>query len=71
MNAALIIGGLGIALIVMTPALRAVRARPMPRISDKEYFAAARKRAISYRLARSAPTQSAHGESAHGAIGKT
>ena len=54
MTAALIVGGLGIALIVMTPALRALRIRPTPRVSDEEYFAAARKRAISYRLAKSA-----------------
>jgi hypothetical protein len=60
MKAALIISGLGIVLTVMTPALRAVRAGATPRVSDEEYFAAARKRAISYRLAKSASRQSAH-----------
>ena len=54
MKAALIIGGLGIALAVMTPALRALLSRPGSRMSDEEYFAAARKRAIRYRLANSA-----------------
>ena len=57
MKAALIIGGLGIVLIVMTPALRALRARAAPRMSDEEYFAAARKRAISYRLEKAASSQ--------------
>jgi hypothetical protein len=60
MKAALIISGLGIVLTVMTPALRAVRSQATPRMSDEEYFAAARKRAISYRLAKSASRQSAH-----------
>lgn len=59
MNAALVIGGLGIVLVVLTPALRALRARPNSRISDDEYFAAARKRAISYRLAKSASSETA------------
>lgn len=54
MKAALIIGGIGIALVVMTPTLRALRSRSGSRTSDEEYFAAARKRAISYRLAKSA-----------------
>ena len=53
MTAALVIGGLGIVLVVLTPALRALRLRPNSRSSDEEYFAAARKRAISYRLANS------------------
>ncbi len=54
MKAALIIGGLGIALVVMTPALRALLSRSGSRMSNEEYFAAARKRAIRYRLAKSA-----------------
>ena len=54
MKAALIIGGLGIALVVMTPALRTLRFRSSSKMSNAEYFAAARKRAISYRLAKSA-----------------
>lgn len=57
MKAALIIGGLGIALVVMTPTLRALGFRSGSRVSNEEYFAAARKRAISYRLARSASGQ--------------
>lgn len=57
MNAALIIGGLGVVLVVVTPALRALRSRSADRMSDDEYFAAARKRAISYRLAKSASRQ--------------
>jgi hypothetical protein len=57
MKAALIIGGLGIVLVVMTPALRALCSRSGSRMSNEEYFAAARKRAISYRLAKSASTQ--------------
>ena len=57
MKAALIIGGLGIVLVVMTPALRALRSRSGSRMSNEEYFAAARKRAITYRLAKSASTQ--------------
>jgi hypothetical protein len=56
MKAALIIGGLGIALVI-TPALRALRSRSGSKVSDEEYFAAARKRAISYRLAKSASSQ--------------
>ena len=57
MKAALIIGGLGIVLAVITPAVRALRSRSGSRMSDEEYFAAARKRAISYRLAKSASSQ--------------
>ena len=57
MKAALIIGGLGVVLVVVTPALRALRFRSVDRMSDDEYFAAARKRAISYRLAKSASSQ--------------
>jgi len=57
MKAALIIGGLGVVLVVLTPTLRALRFRVADRMSDDEYFAAARKRAISYRLAKSASGQ--------------
>lgn len=57
MKAALIIGGLGVVLAVLTPTLRALRFRSAPRVSNEEYFAAARKRAISYRLAKSASSQ--------------
>ncbi|MEO8187911.1 MAG: hypothetical protein ABI580_11175, partial [Burkholderiaceae bacterium] len=57
MKAALIIGGLGIALVVMTPALRALLPRSGSRMSNEEYFAAARKRAIRHRLAKSASTR--------------
>ncbi len=57
MKATLIIGGLGIALVVMTPALKALRLRSGSKISDAEYFAAARKRAISYRQAKSASSR--------------
>ena len=56
MKTALIIGGLGIVLAI-TPALRALRSRSGSKVSDEEYFAAARKRAISYRLAKSASSQ--------------
>lgn len=56
MKAALIIGGLGIVLVI-TPALRALRSRSGSKVSDEEYFAAARKRAISHRLAKSASSQ--------------
>lgn len=51
MKTALIIGGLGIALAMYAPALRALRMRKNSRMTDREYFAAARRRAISYRLA--------------------
>ena len=57
MKAALIIGGLGVVLAVLTPTLRALRFRSADRMSDDEYFAAARKRAISYRLAKSASSE--------------
>ena len=56
MKAALIIGGLGIVLVI-TPALRALRSRSGCKVSDEEYFAAARKRAISHRLAKSTSNQ--------------
>ncbi len=58
MTAALIIGGLGIVLVVLTPALWSLRVRNS-RMSDDEYFAAARKRAISYRPAKSASNERA------------
>ena len=54
MKGLLIIGGLGIALVVLTPTLRALRLRPNARKKEEASFAAARKRAISYRLANSA-----------------
>jgi hypothetical protein len=47
MNTALLIGGLGLALAVLGPV---VRSRRNARTSDREYFAAARKRAIAHRL---------------------
>lgn len=53
MKEALIISGLGVVLVAITPALRALRLRSGSKMNDKEYFAAARKRAISYRLAKS------------------
>ena len=54
MKDALIISGLGLALVAITPALRrAFRSRSGSKMNDEEYFAAARKRAISYRLAKS------------------
>ena len=53
MKGLLIIGGLAIALVVLTPVLRALRLRPNARKKDNEYFAAARKRALSRRLANS------------------
>ena len=61
MKAALIIGGLGIVLAVLTPALRGLRVRNS-QMSDKDYFAAARKRAISYRLANSSSNERAAGD---------
>ena len=62
MKSALIIGGLGILLAVLTPALRDLRIRSS-RMSDQEYFAAARKRAISFRLAKSALSEREAGTS--------
>jgi len=50
MKAALLIGALGIALAFAGPAMRMLRARMNSRMTDQQYFAAARKRAISYRL---------------------
>jgi hypothetical protein len=54
MNGLLIIGGLGVALVVLTPVMRALRRRPNARKKDNEYFVAARKRALSRRLTNSA-----------------
>ena len=54
MKGLLIIGGLGVAFVVLTPVLRALRLRPNARKKDNEYFAAARKRDLSRRLANSA-----------------
>jgi hypothetical protein len=51
MKTILIIGGAGIALVALAPAVRALRLRKAARMTDQEYFAAARQRAISYRLA--------------------
>lgn len=51
MKTALIIGGLGVALAAYAPAMRALRKRKDSRMTDQEYFAAARRRAIGYRLA--------------------
>jgi len=50
MKAALLIGALGIALAFAAPVMRSFRARMNSRVSDEQYFAAARKRAISCRL---------------------
>ncbi len=50
-TALLIIGGLGAGLAVYAPAMRALRERGDSRMTDQEYFAAARRRAISFRLA--------------------
>lgn len=52
MKAALLIGTLGLALAFATPAMRILRARLNSRVNDEQYFAAARKRAIGYRLNR-------------------
>ena len=54
MKAALIIGGIGIVLIILMPALTGLRMRASSRMTDEQYFAAARKRAILHRLAKSA-----------------
>jgi hypothetical protein len=51
MNSLLIIGSLAVALVVLTALIRALRLRPNFRKKEQEYFVAARKRAISYRLA--------------------
>ncbi|HVE89856.1 MAG TPA: hypothetical protein VNA44_09160 [Burkholderiaceae bacterium] len=49
MNDLLIIVGVG--LVVLTPVMLAIRLRPKSRKKEQEYFAAARKRAISFRPA--------------------
>lgn len=54
MKAALLIGGFGIALVMLAPAVRALLGRQNARMTDDEYFAAARRRAIVYRLAKTA-----------------
>ena len=54
MKAALIIGGIGIVLIILKPALTRLRTRASSRMTDEQYFAAARKRAIHHRVAKSA-----------------
>lgn len=53
MKTALLIGGIGIVLGIFAPALRSLRfGRPQfHRMTDQEYFAAARRRAIEHRLA--------------------
>ena len=57
MKGLLIIGGLGVAFVVLTPVLRALRLRPNARKKDNEYFVAARKRALGRRLANSASSR--------------
>ena len=60
MKAALIIGGIGIVLVILKPTLTVLRTRARSRMTDEQYFAAARKRAIRHRLARSlSPTRAA------------
>jgi hypothetical protein len=54
MNTALLIGGLGLALAVLGPV---VRSRRNARASEREYFAAARRRAIAHRLSAVARTR--------------
>ena len=58
MKTALLVSGFGIGLVMLAPAVRALLGRQNSAMSDDEYFAAARRRAIGYRLAkRSAPPQ--------------
>ena len=52
MRTTLIAGGLEAALALLMPAMRVLRIGPKSKISDRQYFAAARKRAIKYRLAK-------------------
>ena len=52
MKTALIIGG--VIALVLAPAMRALRVRTNSRMTDEEYFAAARQRAIGHRLAKTA-----------------
>jgi hypothetical protein len=65
MKEALIISGLGVVLVAITPALRALRLRSGSKMNDKEYFAAARKRAIGYRLAKSTSNEGQRDVSSH------
>ncbi len=44
----MVLGGIGFAIAVIAPVMRS---RKSARISDREYFAAARRRAIAHRLA--------------------
>lgn len=53
MKAALLMGGMALMLV---PAIRVLR-RSSSTKSDAEYFAAARKRAIAYRLAQTAASK--------------
>jgi len=62
MNGLLLIGGFGVGLVVLAPVMRALRLRPNARKKEQEYFAAARKRAIGYRLAGSARERETAGE---------
>ena len=55
MRAGLLISGVAIVLAVLTPAVRGLRVRRNSRTRNEEYFAAARERAIRYRLAKSRP----------------
>lgn len=57
MKTALLVGGFGIALVMLAPAARALLARQNSRMTDDEYFAAARRRAIGYRLAKTAASE--------------
>ncbi len=51
MKTALIIGGLGLALAVGARAMRSLRRWKGSRMTDHEYFTAARRRAIKHRTA--------------------
>ncbi|MDQ3188430.1 MAG: hypothetical protein M3Q28_05950 [Pseudomonadota bacterium] len=60
MRVALISGNLGIAWgIFLAPARRLLRVHSNSKMSDAEYFAAARKRAIEFRLAKAAARKTA------------
>ena len=59
MRAALISGTLGIAWGILAPARRLLRVHSNSKMSDAEYFAAARKRAIEFRLAKVAARKTA------------
>lgn len=58
MKTALIMGGV-IALAVLAPAVHALRVRTNSRMTDEEYFAAARQRAIGHRLAKATASERA------------